>query len=173
MDKSWSNRPTIWSINLQWNTGKNQFISIIVSVGPVLGIYLCCLDTLSSPRKIPSNPAPKWNISSWLLTWYFVCWRFTLVTVRRTHLPYFVQSRDRWKQLRCILNIQILTKEDSIFWFDLCGWLLSGLNPTQKSPSIVRSQPHRSNQNIESSMVSICIFRICLNCFRRSLDWTK
>ena len=25
----------------------------------------------------------------------------------------------------CILNIQRLTDEDSIFWFDLCGWRLT------------------------------------------------
>ena len=35
------------------------------------------------------------------------------------------QTRDRRKQLRCIPNLHRITEEDSIFWFDLCGWIFS------------------------------------------------
>ena len=52
------------------------------------------------------------------------------------------------------------------------GFLLV-LNPPQKFPSIVGIQPHRSNQKIESSSVSLCKFEIHLNNFQRSLDQSK
>ena len=48
------------------------------------------------------------------------------------------------------------------------GFLLE-LNPTQNSLSIVGSQPHISNQNTESSSVSLCILVIHRNRFQRSL----
>ena len=59
-----------------------------------------------------------------LLDFYFVWWCFTLVNVGRASLPYLVWYRHRWKQLRCKLNINRLTKEYTILWieFDLCGF---------------------------------------------------
>ena len=65
----------------------------------------------------------KYFLPFGLLIWYLVCWRFSLVTVGRAQLPFFDLYRERWKQLRCIPNIQRLTKEDSILWFeyDLCS----------------------------------------------------
>ena len=96
-------------------------------VGPGLGIYLCCLDILAQNqgRYRPSQRLSEIFLSYLLYNWYFVCWRFKLVTIGPAHLPLLDRSRDRWKQLMCIPNIKRLTKEDSIFWFDLCGWLLT------------------------------------------------
>ena len=84
---------------------KNKCISRIVSVGPGLGIALCCQFFL---------------IAS--LTWYFVCWEYAIVTVGHTSLTYLVWYRHRWKQLRCITIYRDLPRK-MIFWFDLCGWL--------------------------------------------------
>ena len=67
----------------------------------------------------------KYFLPFGLLTWYFVYWWFTLLTVERSHLTFSDRNRDHWKQLRCILNIQRLTAEDSIFWFDLCGCIIA------------------------------------------------
>ena len=117
-------RPTLWSINLQLNTVKTSvYIKNFLGWSWIGNCYLLPWYLISAPRKFPSKPATKWNISSWWLTWYFVCWNFTIVTVGSAHIPYFVWFRDCWKQLRCIPNIQRLAKEDSIIWFDLCGWL--------------------------------------------------
>ena len=44
------------------------------------------------------------------------------MTVGRDDLLIYNQTIDRLKRLRCIPNIQRLTEEDSILWFDLCGW---------------------------------------------------
>ena len=57
------------------------------------------------------------------LTSYFIWRRFSLVTVGRASLPYLVRYRHCWKQLRCKINTQRLTKEYTILWFefDLCG----------------------------------------------------
>ena len=49
-----------------------------------------------------------------------------------------------------------------------CRYLFS-LLPVLLSWSSIYRQPHRSNQRIESSSASLCIFRIHLNCFQRSL----
>ena len=53
-----------------------------------------------------------------MLTLYHIWWRFTLVTVGRTSLPYLVLYKHHLTQLRCKLNIQKLTKEYTILWFD-------------------------------------------------------
>ena len=49
-----------------------------------------------------------------------------------------------------------------------CCCILSLLLVSLSSSSL-NFQPHRSNQRIESSSVSLCIFIIHLNCFQRSL----
>ena len=53
-----------------------------------------------------------------------------------------------------------------------CRYLLSLLLMSLTLSSL-NFQPHRFNQNIESSSVSLCIFRIHLNCFQRSLVLSK
>ena len=63
----------------------------------------------------------KYSFLFVLLTWYFFLLRFVLVTHWRAPLLRYDQIRDLRKQLRCIANLQRLTEEDSIFWFDLCG----------------------------------------------------
>ena len=50
---------------------------------------------------------------------------FTLMTVGITHLLISDKTIDRWKTLRCILNTQRLTEEDSMLSFGLCGWQFS------------------------------------------------
>ena len=47
------------------------------------------------------------------------------MTVGRAHLLIYEKDRSRRKQLRFNTNLQILTEEDLIFWFDLCGWYLT------------------------------------------------
>ena len=47
------------------------------------------------------------------------------MTVGYAHLLISDQTRDRSKKLRYIPNIQRLTEEDSIPWFDICGWRFS------------------------------------------------
>ena len=89
----------------------------------------------SPPQLIPylSTKEGHFQTSHWvkhffpfiLLTWYFVCWWFTLVTVGHVYLLNSDWTRYRWKQLGFITNIQRLTEEDSIIWFDLCGWQLT------------------------------------------------
>ena len=57
-----------------------------------------------------------------LLTLYFFwCW-FSLVTFKRSSLPYLVWFRQHWKQLRCKLNTQRIYKEYTIIfvWFLIC-----------------------------------------------------
>ena len=66
-----------------------------------------------------------------LLTWYFVFWGSTLMTFGRTSLPYLVWSRHCWKQLRCRMNIQILTKVNDLFIWSV--WLATN-NTWQLSP---------------------------------------
>ena len=84
---------------------KHQLISIIVLVGPGLGIALC------------------WQFFPLvLLTWYLVCWGSELVTVERASLSYLVWSRHRWKLLSCIYIYRDLQSK-TILWFDMCGWL--------------------------------------------------
>ena len=50
------------------------------------------------------------------LTWYFVYWGSTIVTVGRAILTYLIWYRRRWKRLRCILNMQKHNKEIDDTW---------------------------------------------------------
>ena len=43
------------------------------------------------------------------------------MTVGSTPLLIHDRTRDCRKQLRCIPNLQRLTEEELLFWFDLCG----------------------------------------------------
>ena len=68
------------------------------------------------------------SISGRFLSFYIVDLVFCLPTVYTCDCwarpSTFLQLEWRHlKKLRCIPNIQRLTEEDSIFWFDLCGWL--------------------------------------------------
>ena len=54
------------------------------------------------------GPVSERLLTFGLLNFYFVWWRFALVTVGRSSLPYLVRYRHRWKQLRCKLNAQII-----------------------------------------------------------------
>ena len=47
------------------------------------------------------------------------------MTVGNAPLLIYNWTRDCRKWFRCILNLQRITEEDSIFWFDLCGWIFS------------------------------------------------
>ena len=43
------------------------------------------------------------------------------MTVWSDPLLIYDQNKDSRRQLWCSDNLQRLTEEDSIFWFDLCG----------------------------------------------------
>ena len=89
--------------------------------GKPLQNYGCSLQSVGVKKL--SSGGTSWIFPFVLLTRYFICWCFTLVTFRRAHILISDRTRERWKQLRCIPNIHRLTEEDSIFWFDLCGWI--------------------------------------------------
>ena len=57
------------------------------------------------------------------------------MTVGRAYLFIYDHKRDRREKLRCITDLQRLTEEDSIFWFDLCGWKLTDDHDNKGSSS--------------------------------------